>query len=271
VIASLDPRTAIALVAKLAAMGTVVSCAEYLAAPRHLRSDGLMSWNVSSLRRRWLVAGPAAPLFEAMFSYPSVLAFLALRAAVAAVILVGPLSFAVDPVIVGLAAVLGGLFVVRNSYGLDGADQMGWILFIGLALATLVGTPAAWRAFLWFLALESCLSYAVAGIAKASAPGWRDGTYLVAICGTRIYGNPGLTHFLKRHDVLARLLARLVIAWECSFVLVLLVPLPVALAMLGGGAVFHLVNAYFMGLNTFFWSFISTYPAILYCVQTRGW
>ena len=33
---------------------------------------------------------------------------------------------------------------------------------------------------------------------------------------------------------------------------------------LAWGVVFHIANAFTMGLNTFFWSFLATYPALLY-------
>jgi hypothetical protein len=35
--------------------------------------------------------------------------------------------------------------------------------------------------------------------------------------------------------------------------------------VLGLGALFHLLNAFMMGLNKFFWAFVSTYPALIYC------
>ena len=38
------------------------------------------------------------------------------------------------------------------------------------------------------------------------------------------------------------------------------------------GLLFHMFNAFVMGLNKFFWAFLSTYPAILYCnYQIEGW
>jgi hypothetical protein len=203
--------------------------------------------------------------------YPNVLGLLALRALIACVILLSPTTVVINPWIICPLALLIGLFTIRSPYGQDGADQMAWILITGLALISVVATPVAKTAFLWFIALQSCFSYATAGIAKASAEGWRDGRYLVGICNTRIYGNVHFAQFLASRPALAKLLSLLIIVWESLFPLVLIVPIPFALAILVSGMLFHLANAQIMGLNTFLWSFVATYPAILYCVQTRPW
>jgi hypothetical protein len=70
-------------------------------------------------------------------------------------------------------------------------------------------------------------------------------------------------------------LAWSVILTECLFAVALLTPFPITLAILIGGAAFHIMSGLVMGLNTFIWSFVATYPAILW-VQARvhiapGW
>jgi hypothetical protein len=61
------------------------------------------------------------------------------------------------------------------------------------------------------------------------------------------------------------------ITWESTFPLVLIVPRPVAYAMVASGVLFHLSNGFLMGLNDFFWLFVAAYPALLYCIAVRGW
>ncbi len=230
-----------------------------------------MSWSVGRLRSALLIKGPFGTVLNWVSSYPNVLGLLILRSLLASVIVLGPPTIVLNPWITGSIATLSLLFIIRTSYGHDGTDQMLLIAFIGLAISEIVGTVLTLNAFLWFLAFQSCFSYASAGFAKASAKGWRDGTYLIGICSTRIYGNAALGSFLNSKPVLARWLARLVIVWECSFPLVLLLPLPLALVILGEGVLFHLINSYVMGLNTFLLTFLCTYPAILYCIQLRPW
>lgn len=266
-----DQQIAIAWVTKLAAIAVLISCAEYIAMSKLLKSGGLISWSVGRLRYRWFVREGVGDVLDVLLKYPNVLGLIGIRAFIAAVILFGSPQIAYSYWIIIPAVIFSGLFILRNNYGQDGADQMLWILFVGLAFVTIVSTSEVKSAYLWFVALQSCLAYFVAGTAKATAKGWRDGSYLIGICGTKIYGHPTLANFLRRNPERAKTLARLLIIWECSFPLVLIMPQPIALVMVGSGLVFHLVNAYFMGLNTFFWSFASTYPAILYCVQVRGW
>jgi hypothetical protein len=267
----LDEQTAMVCIAKLAAAGVFISCAEFLSDGSPLKDCGLMSWSVGSLRQRWLIVGPIAAVLHAVLRYPNVLGLLALRALLACLILLGPAAFVLSAWVVLPLALLTLLFNFRSGYGQDGADQMTWIIFAGLALVSIVATPRTRVVYLCFVAFQSCLAYATAGFAKASAQGWRDGSFLPGIFGSRFYGHQGLANLLRHKPALARLLARSLIVWESSFPLVLLAPLPLVLAVIVSGIVFHVLNAYFMGLNNFVWAFVAGYPAILYCVQHRGW
>jgi len=265
------PAIACSWVTKIAAVGVLLASVESLVQPGPLKDDGLMSWRVGQVRRPYLVRGVSGAILERLLSYPTVLGLLALRILLASMILLGPVSWSIHPLLLLPLVVLLCLFSLRNPFGLDGADQMFMIIFLGGAIACLVGTPRALCLYLWFVALQSCLAYATAGIAKATARGWRDGTFLVGVAATRMYGQASLARLLKRLPWLATGLSRVLISWESLFPLVLLVPKPVALCFLAGGCLFHLLNGLLMGLNTFLWAFLSTYPAILFCVQMRGW
>ncbi len=258
---------AVVLVAKIAALGVLVSSLEYLARQRELGNGGLMSWSVGSLRNRWLAGGVIGRSLHVVLRYPNVLGLLAARAVMAAAVLLAPPQVSTAPALVIPLAVVTLVFLLRSHYGLDGSDQMLWLIFAGLALVSLADTPAVRTAYLWFVALQCCLSYFVAGVAKASAQGWRAGSYLVGIFQTRIYGHAGLSALLQDHRQLATILARLVITWECVFPAVLAAPVPIVLIFIAGGAAFHVVNAYIMGLNIFVWAFLAAYPAILFCAS----
>jgi hypothetical protein len=56
---------------------------------------------------------------------------------------------------------------------------------------------------------------------------------------------------LRDKPAFALITSRSLIFWECSFPLALLAPAPIAYAFIGTCLVFHPVNAYVMGLNTF--------------------
>jgi hypothetical protein len=152
-----------------------------------------------------------------------------------------------------------------SPFGLDGSDQMATIIFVNLALARLLPTSLASSAFLWVIALQGCLAYFTAGFAKLVSVPWRSGDAIAGISATRIYG-PGIARLiLADRPVLSVLLCWSVILTECVFPLCLVVPRPLALLMLAGGTLFHLAAGVTMGLNTFFWSFVATYPAIFWC------
>ena len=55
-----------------------------------------------------------------------------------------------------------------------------------------------------------------------------------------------------------------IVVTEALFPLVLLVPHSIGLYFLVGGALFHASCAFVMGLNSFFWAFVATYPAIYF-------
>ena len=56
-----------------------------------------------------------------------------------------------------------------------------------------------------------------------------------------------------------------VIAFEVTFPLALVLG-PTGVAVYAAvGALFHVSNAVLMGLNTFVWAFVATYPAVLFC------
>jgi hypothetical protein len=140
-------------------------------------------------------------------------------------------------------------------------------LIVGLAL--LLGfnpwvTPAVGAVSLLFIAAQSALSYFTSGAAKLISPIWMSGNALVRIMATTAFGselgvrlasiNPGLTRVLCRATVIA----------EVLFPFLVFGPRWMLIAFFVWGFSFHLANAVFMGLNTFLWAYISTYPALYF-------
>jgi hypothetical protein len=142
---------------------------------------------------------------------------------------------------------------------------MAGFIFATLALTRLFPHPAVEVAFLWVLALQSALAYFTAGYAKLVSPIWRSGSAIPGISSTRMYGSAWASRFVHGRGWFCVGLAWSIILAECLFPLALIVPLPFALALLVAGAVFHIMSGVVMGLNTFIWSFLATYPAILWC------
>jgi hypothetical protein len=159
----------------------------------------------------------------------------------------------------------------RSPYGSDGSEAVLSISLTSLALTRLFGDdPKAREACLWFIALQSALSYGIAGVAKAISPVWRDGTGVRDIFRTHVFGHPRVFALLKDRPRLTRALGIATITGETLFPLVLVAPKRVAQALLAIGGGFHVGNAFVMGLNRFVWAFLGTYPAIAYCARGLG-
>jgi hypothetical protein len=62
------------------------------------------------------------------------------------------------------------------------------------------------------------------------------------------------------------------VLWESVFPIALLVPPKILLLILAMGLIFHISCAWVMGLNTFIWAFLATYPAVIFANQElRSW
>jgi hypothetical protein len=120
----------------------------------------------------------------------------------------------------------------RSVYGLDGADQMYVVVFLGLAVYELMpqGSLAS-AAGLIYIGAPTVLSYLIAGCVKIAGPSWRDGTAIGGIMTTKIYGNSAAAAVLQGR---------------------------------AAGVLFHAANTALMGLNSFFMAFVASYPAVAY-------
>lgn len=99
-----------------------------------------------------------------------------------------------------------------------------------------------------YVAIQIVLSYFVAGVAKVVRAEWRNGQ--------------ALKKFLAQYEM-ASIPAPLALSWcviffELLFPLAMFAPWPFVMA----GLIFHLLNAYVLGLNRFFFAWIAGYPAV---------
>lgn len=265
----LSAESATEFAARIGMFSVLLSSIEYFPQRHHLRDEGLISWEINSVRQAWCLHPGIAPVLNRLLNYPNVLGLLFFRAAFAGWLAFSPIPVIAQPWAVFMVTALTAAFITRSAYGQDGADQMAWVAGVALSLALAVGTPLALRAYLCFLAGQTIIAYSAAGFAKLVAAKWRDGSYLPAIFRITGYGHPGLARALEASPGLCRLLAAGLLVWECSFLLVLVCPPTAGLGFLICGVFFHVASAYFMGLNCFFWAFIATYPAIIFLVQHR--
>ena len=257
----------------LAAIGLIVTTLEYLAALSLFGEDGILSWRIFVTHSRPLRFQFLENWRKAFFRPSIVAALSVLRLLSVLALLIPHQSQGAYLIYLAIAFVTGCLISYRCMFGGDGSDQMHTIVLAGLIVYCLLGTTQAgeWQNIgIWFIALQSCLSYLSAGVSKLVSKKWRDGSAAFLIFNTCSYGTQGLANVLRDSHTNRLLMCWGVIVFECLFPLCLIAPEPVLLTFLACGVFFHLCNAVFMGLNTFLWAFAATYPAIIYCHNQLG-
>jgi hypothetical protein len=150
-----------------------------------------------------------------------------------------------------------------------GSDFMTLVGLTGLLLAKVLGlftdTASAWHAALWYVAVQSLSSYFVSGWVKLMRTEWRSGRALTVFLDNGVYG-PLPANSIYRQPRLAMLCSWGFTLWEGLFPLALL-DVRLAVMFCAIAAVFHFLVFWFFGLNRFFWAWLSTFPAILYCAS----
>ena len=264
-----NPISTLWIVQIFGGIAVFIASLELLMQPDQLQENSLFAWTTQRTRLRWLVTGMLASVLNAILRYPNVRWLLSVRLmACVAVCLARPeTGFALSCVAVIFTTIC--LFHLRTPFGLDGADQMMTQVFGALTIAYLYPHPLLRTVCLWFLALQLCLSYATAGIAKCFSRKWLSGENLPFVLGTAMYGDTNLSKTLLKHPLLSRLLSIGVIGLETLFPTCLLLPMSFALIFPIGGIVFHVACARLMSLNTFLWAFLACYPALLHLILIR--
>jgi hypothetical protein len=270
-------ETSVAMVVAIAVVGIALSAMEELYRRDVFAKSGLLDWSVLRNARGVVPTETRWRLLELMFSPNGFHAVLMIKFCVTmmleflvlAEIYLGGVEGGIHPLV--FAALSGVLlftlmiFKVRTSYGMDGSDHMNIVIFIAVTLFFL--SPAesfARTACVLYIGLQSVLSYVVSGIAKTTGSEWRAGTAMVGIFNTHIYGHALAGRILRGRPVLGRVMCWGIIAFQLAFVLVLVVDERWMLVILFVGATFHIATALLMGLNSFVFSFIATYPAVIF-------
>jgi hypothetical protein len=247
------------------AVGVAVSSLETLVSWRDYAAGGVFDGRLLAQRRLLERCVVARVLTRWLFTTPAVGGLAALRLICGITLLVPGIPADMRAVSAAIAFLAGGVLLFRNPFGVEGADQMAEVVLGGVAIGSFFPSSSfVAAASLCFIAAQSCLAYSVSGVAKAVSPIWRSGAALASIMNTRAFGQRWLGSWLMRNRRWSRLLSWTVILAECSFPVAVIAPPWLAAAILVWGALFHVYCALVMGLNTFVWSFVACYPAILY-------
>ncbi|WP_329339003.1 hypothetical protein OG866_28410 [Streptomyces sp. NBC_00663] len=265
----LSREKALTLAEQISASTHLVSSLELLVRDRDRREGGLNDWNIA--RDNYAPRIPGLKKFlDIIADRRNTQLLHGARALAAASLLVPGTPRAHRAAANGFLAVTSMAAYPRHSYGTDGSDQVSFIVQIAALTARLrQHDHRTVDAALWYVALQSTMSYAVSGYVKLVSPVWRSGAALPGIMRTETYGDERFYQLISDHPELSKLVAHAVLFMECAFPALFLAKGRLAPAMLAATGSFHLVNARAMGLGRFLTAFVATYPAVLYAAQPR--
>jgi len=261
--AMMDAPTLVAIRATelLFAWSLIIQTLEYLRMGQYTANDGFWSWQ---LQRADIPSPTARALLDVLFKPHMHQLHLVLRLCAAVVL-------AVQGASLSLIAFLfvGNLLILirwRGAFN-GGSDFLTLVVLTGLLIAQVVGalgnTQLGWQAGFWYIAIQAITSYFMSGAVKLLRREWRNGSAMTIFLNGAIYGPLSATHPL-RNKWLALMGSWGFIVWEILFPLSLLDP-RLAVLFCAVAALFHFLVFWFFGLNRFFWAWLCSFPAIVWC------
>lgn len=165
--------------------------------------------------------------------------------------------------LVGLAGL--SLLILHRFQGPynGGSDRMGLLILWCLTLSRLSPSPMLAELAFGYLGAQLTLSYFISGWVKVVNPDWRSGRALRDVFQFSAYPVAESLRAFADRPRLLRAMSWGVMGFELAFPLTLLWT-PALVAGLAVAGTFHLANACLFGLNRFFWTWLSAYPAILW-------
>lgn len=146
-----------------------------------------------------------------------------------------------------------------------GADHMTILVLMILSIADLFRSNGnVGVGCLWYLSIQTMMSYFIAGSVKLKNADWRSGRALQMYLSRPPYDPPVFFAKVSKKPGLILLGSWGIMLFELSFPLAILKP-GLCAAFLCMALVFHLLNHATFGLNRFLFAWSAAYPAIYYC------
>ncbi|WP_340062985.1 hypothetical protein [Ascidiimonas aurantiaca] len=265
-LANIDLLFTVRITSILCAFVIILSSLEYLKSYHFLSDKSYLSWDITKYNCKLPLNGFLGKIVDKFFSYTYYKYTILLRLLSAVLILLFALyNINIPSILYGIAAITTISLIIRGMYGLDGSYHLNMIIITCLFLYSLFPQQSFGASLcIYFIAIQGILSYLIAGITKLQGEKWRNGKAIIGIFGTKTYGNQIIYNYMYKRESISLLLAWFIIFFEIAYVFVLVVPFEYKLLILFTGICFHAFNSLFMGLNSFFFSFLSAYPSILF-------
>lgn len=246
-------------------IGMIISTLELIFYPKQLNNNGLYSWMI------WREMKFRKNVF---LKNNSALAFEATGVTIAMVIRLVLLLYFIYTLLIGEGLVLWVVLLVyatqlyysfRLPVGKDGSDQMSNIVLTCLVFISLFPqSKIIVSASILFIAYQAIISYITAGVSKLISPTWRNGNIVYGIVNTKTYGSKFIANFLKDRPKVVKFMNHSTFIFEVLFFVVLFIPYPYNIYVLLIPFIFHLLCAWIMGLNSFVFAFLATYPSVIF-------
>jgi hypothetical protein len=254
-------------VTRLMAICVLIDTLETLYNLALFRTGGLYDWFWLRQHPRFVRQRPILKrITDALFNYRTWISLLCLRGIAAFILLCDtPPQY----VCLWIMFFVGGLANIRAlPLKTDTPNRFTLMIIGALILYSFNPTHLVAEACLWFLFLQTSLTYLSAGFFKLKDKDWRTGIGLLSVFNAPFWFDTSkLAAFFYEYPILCRFLSYSIIGFECLFSLVLFCPMPYAFIFIVFGLFFHLSIALLLGLNKFFWAWIATYPAVIYLIQ----
>jgi hypothetical protein len=268
---SIELNEAIILTVRLISVCLLIDTFEKFLNISEYRENGIFNWKwvrqyQGFSQRRQLIRDFADFVFGGNIWF----VLLGLRGMTAAYLFINPeINWVYSAGLLGLF-IIGSLANFRRMpFRAEVPNRFTLLLIGALFLQSLVPSKNVSVACLWFIALQSCLSYTTAGITKLFNRDWQQGNGLFKVVNSpNLVASPIYAQIVSKYSIIAKILTYLTILIECIFPIVLLVGKPYFVMFLIWGVVFHLGNAFLIRLNNYFWAWLATYPAIIYIAQS---
>ena len=261
---SIGPDILMRLIEAFLCVGVAITSMEIVSIRQEYMDNGLLSWRIQRLSHGVIWDLSHKLKFDFILKYPTVLGIVFARLFSALWIIYSALNGYPTSVPLVILTLSTFLMLIRSPQGNDGSDQMATIILVAITLSELVGTQVSRSLGLFFIAAQASLAYGVSGFLKVPQLGWRNGSYVKEILSTSSFGNKVLLAFVEKHQLAAKALGLSIGLGDCVLCLGALLPPPLTAVIFCFGFVLHLGIAAILGLNTFFWSFVATFPATMW-------
>jgi hypothetical protein len=251
------------LTVRVLSIGLLITSFEILYTSKYFRKGQAFDWEIiKSSHIKY--GGWYARILEVIYSQLGMIILLMTR------IIIIILLFFINnhnlfSILLIILTILSLLMYYRQSYGMDGADQINIVTLITVTICFAISSDMVIKKIgIIFLGVHLGFAYFVSGFAKLISPVWRNGMAAKGVLSTYSYGSP-LTQELVKKNIFSYFICWFTIAFECLFPFTLLISnSSFVLIWLAIGLFFHLGIAIIMGLNDFIWAFCAGYAAFFY-------